>query len=41
MAMGGSITLTTQAMARNMPSISSPSSHQARPAAAAACLRAG
>ncbi len=34
--MGGSITLTTQAVARYMPSISSPLSHQGKPRLAAA-----
>ena len=35
MAMGGSITLTTQAVARYMPSISRPLSHQGSPRPAA------
>ena len=41
MAIGGSITLITQAVARYMPSISSPLSHQGRPMAAATLCRKG
>ena len=41
MAMGGNMTLITQAMARYMPSISKPSSHQGNPTVAARSLRAG
>ena len=37
-AIGGSMTLTTQAVARYIPSISSPSSHHGNPTAAAAAL---
>ena len=38
---GGSITLTTQAVARYTPSIRKPSSHHGNPAEAAADLSAG